>query len=346
MSMALSTAEIPRLVEELTGRAPPASRSAAEWEAAYGRVIEALVSAKDFPEPGRKSSRPPKAILDEIVRRAMNPEKATQRSALSRALLARLEKMTELDERIFCLRQLAVIGGDESVSAIAELLHDADGTVRQYALGALECNPSPAAGRALVEALRGAGEPAWRVAILHALGRRREAAAEPALAERTADRDDDVACAATMALANLGVAVPEEALPAASPLRFPARGSVRFHATLLRAERLAQRGDREAARAAYAQVFATAKAAHLRAGALSGLVRTAPDQAIPHILEALRSAEAELQAHAARLAVEIPGKDATKQFLAVLPQLPAPAQAMLSESLAERSQAAPETPKP
>jgi hypothetical protein len=121
---------------------------------------------------------------------------------------------------------------------------------------------------------------------------------------------------------------------------------VQLHATLLRAERLAQRGDREAARTAYAKVFTTAKAAHLRAGALAGLVRTAPEQAVPRILEALRSADRELQAHAARLAAEIPGKDATKQFLAALPQLPAPAQAMLSESLAERSQAAPETPKP
>ncbi|MCR4415801.1 MAG: hypothetical protein NUV77_25585, partial [Thermoguttaceae bacterium] len=226
MHSAIATAEIPRLVEELTGRAPPASRSAAEWEAAYARVIDALASAKDFPEPGRKSPRSPKAILDEIVRRAMHPEKATQRTALSRALLARLQKTTQLNERIFCLRQLTVIGGDESVGPIAELLHDADATVRQYALGALECNPSPAAGRALVEALRGAGEPAWRVAILHALGRRREAAAEPALAERTADRDDDVACAAVMALANLGAAVPEEGFASAPPQRSPARASV------------------------------------------------------------------------------------------------------------------------
>ncbi len=345
MQNAHTSAEVPRLVEELTGRAPPAARSAADWEAAYGQVLDAMISAKDFPEPGRKSPRSPKAVLDEIVRRAMSPQKAAQRAALARAMLDRLEKGGPLNERIFYLRQLAVIGGDESVGPIARLLGDPDSTVRQYALGALEGNPSAAAGRALVEALRSAGEPGWRIAVIHALGRRREAAAEDALGELTADRDDDVASAAATALGYLGAAVPERALAAAKSQRSEKRDAAFTHAALLRAERLAQRGDNEAARAAYAGVFATAKASQLRAGALSGLVLTGPEQAVPHVIEALRSGDAELEAHAARLVVEIPGNEAVRKFAAAMPQLPAPVQAMLSEALAERDEAAAKPPK-
>ncbi len=322
------------MIEELTGRAPPATRSPAEWESAYGQVIHALISAREYAVPGQKRSSG-LVVLDQIVRRALNPEKAVQRVALVRALVVRLEKSRDLNHRVFCLRQLAVLGTDECVDVLARLLADPDATLRQYALAALESNPSPAAGRVLAAALHDSRDPAWRVAIVQALGRRRQPSAERVLGESAADRNPSVAAAAVLALANLGAPVPGPAAPEPAGRPGDELPAARVHATLLRAERLAERGDPRAARNLYLQVFQTAKASHVRCGALSGLVRCSPAEAIPQVLEALSASDAVLQAHAARLAATIPGKEAAMRFRAALPQLPPQAQQLLSEALSE-----------
>lgn len=323
-------ADVQRLIEELTGRAPPATRNAAEWETAYGLVVDALISARDYPMPGRKPT-PALVLLDQLVRRALNPEKAVQQAALVRVLLARLEKSRDLNQRVFCLRQLAVLGTEEPVGVLARLLADPDSTIRQYALGALESNPSPAAGRALAAALSDSRDPSWRVAIIHALGRRRQTSAERVLSELAADRHPSVAAAAVLALANLGAAagpLPGEHKPPGQEL-----SDALIHGKLLRAERLLEQGELRAARKLYLQVFQTAQAAHLRCGALSGVVRCGPAEALPHVLEALEGSDAVLQAHAARLAGTIPGREAAARFRAALPRLPAQAQQWLSEAL-------------
>ncbi len=324
-------AEVQRLIEELTGQAPPATRSAAEWEAAYGQVIDVLMSAKEYPLPGGKRTSG-MVVLDQIVRRAMNPEKAVQRAALVRAMLARLEKSRDLNQRVYCLRELAVLGTDESVDVLARLLADADSTIRQYALAALESNPSLAAGRALAAALHDTRDPQWRIALIQALGRRRQTSAERVLAELAGDPQGPVAAAALLALGNLGsAALPSAAEP--SPPRSEEIASARTHAALLRAERLAEQGNLPAARGVYLHVFQTAQASHLRCGALSGLVRCSPAEAVPQVLEALAGSDAVLQAHAARLAGMIRGKEAASRFRAALPRLPARAQELLSEAL-------------
>lgn len=325
-------AEVQRLIEELTGQAPPATRSPAEWETAYGRVIDVLMPAKEYPLPGGKRTSG-MVVLDQIVRRALNPEKAAQRAALVRALLVRLEKSRDLNQRVYCLRELAVLGTEESVDVLARLLGDADTTIRQYALAALESNPSPGAGRALAAALHGTRDPAGRVALVQALGRRRQENAQRVLVELAGDPQESVAAAALLALGNLGSAA---AVTSAS--RPPARpgeeiGAARDHAALLCAERLAERGDLPAARSLYLRVFHSAQASHLRCGALSGLVRCGPAEAVPHVLEALAGSDAVLQAHAARLAGTIPGKEAASRFRAALPRLPARVQELLSEAL-------------
>lgn len=327
--------EVQRLIEELTGQAPPATRSPAEWETAYGRVIDVLMSAKEYPLPGGKRASG-MVVLDQIVRRALNPEKAAQRAALVRALLVRLEKSRDLNQRVYCLRQLAVLGAEESVELLARLLGDAESTIRQYALAALESNPSPAAGRALAAALDGTRDPAWRLALVQVLGRRRQTHAERVLGELAGDPQESVAVAALMALANLGSAAGLPSVAGPSPRGGQEMALARNHAALLCAERLAERGDQPAARNLYLRVFQSAEPSHLRCGALSGLVRCSPAEAVPHLLEALSGSDAVLQAHAARLAGTIGGKEAASRFRAALPRLPARAQELLSEALSAR----------
>jgi HEAT repeat protein len=319
-----------RLIQELTGRAKPVERTPQELEAAYAQAVEKLISASEWPEV--KGS--PKLLLEEIVEHAGRPGAEPQRAALVRAILAHLARTEQVNERIFLLRQLALVGRGESVTVLAGLLKDDNPTVRQYALHALERNPAPEAGQAVLAILDKAQQTDWRVAVVNALGSRREQAAVGPLAKLLDEQDENLAEAAIMALGNIATPAAAKALAAAKlpeKLR-PALGRAR----LLCAERFLARGEKDAASALYQDVYAQAKDPLLRMAALRGLVLSKPADALPLVLEALRSDRPRVQAQAARLTLDLPGPEATKALLEALPKLPPSAQALLLEALAER----------
>jgi HEAT repeat protein len=321
-----------RLIQELTGRAEPTKRTPNELEAAYLRAIEKLISASEW--PGTKGS--PKLLLEEIVEHAGRPGAEPQRAALVRAMLAYLERADEVNERIFLLRQLALVGRRESAAALAWLLKDDNPAVREYALHALQKNPSPEAARAILAILDQAEKADWRVAVINALGSRREEAAVGALAKLLDEQDQNVAEAAIMALGNIATPAAAHALAAATA-KVPQKLRPELaKARLLCGERLLARGEKDAASAVCRDIYAQQKDSLLRMAALRGLVLSKPEEALPLLLDALRSDQPRVQAQAARLTLDLPGPEAAKALLEALPKLPPAAQALLLEALAER----------
>jgi len=320
-----------RLVEELTGRAEPVERTPKELEAAYLQAVEKLISAAEW--PGMKGS--PKLLLEEVVEYAGRPGAEPQRAALVRAMLAYLARTDQVNQRIFLLRQCALVGRGESVAALAGLLKDDNPAVRQYALHALERNPSPEAGQAVLASLDKAEPADWRVAVINALGSRREKAAVGALAKLLDPQDENAAEAAIMAMGNIATPEAAQALAAAAKLPEKLRPVV-ARARLLCAERLLARGEKDAAHALYQDVYARDKDPLLRVAALRGLVLSRPAEALPLVLDALRSDQPRVQAQAARLTLDLPGPEVTKALREALPKLPRLAQARLLEALAER----------
>jgi len=311
-----------------------------DLEAKYREIIKTHLAAPAMPRPDKGTRREePKSQLEQIIVQSAAPGRESQRLAMVRAMLVHLEMSDRLNDRVFLLRQLAVVGREEAVRPLAQLVKTADHpVVREYALGALERNSAPSASRALVEALREAKEPEGRIAIAGALGRRRRSDGPESVALAALLRDSDlkVAAAAAMALGSIGTprdveSLLDEARKARKEL-LPAL----HEAILVGAERLCERGQKDAALAAYREVRAAAANPLVKMSALRGMVLSKPGEAVPAVIEALKSDDPETQAWAARLAVDIPGGEATEAFRVALPQLAASARAFLSDALAER----------
>jgi len=265
------------LIRELAAQTPPAARTPEEWEKLYGRLLRTLLSASMYPDPASADRpRPPKMILEEIIVSAGAPGRESQRTALVRAMLAVLQSSDRLNDRIFLVRQLAVVGREEAVVPLARLLTDPEPALRQYALGALESNTSAAAAHAMVAALEKAEEPAWRVAVIHALGRRREKSAAALLARQLDNRDAEIAGAAAMALGRIATAEAAAALASAAKTAPQTRQAVLLHARLLCADRMVARGEKDAACAIFKELHDATQDPLLKTSALRGMGQSKP----------------------------------------------------------------------
>jgi hypothetical protein len=130
-----------------------------------GLVVNEVLSAASWPEV--KGS--PWLVIDEIAHRTLARGAEARRGALAKALRERWKEAAGLSERVFLLRQLALVGEESSAPFLAGLLEEDDPVVREYALRALADNPSAAAGRAVVDAFEKGGPTAWRLSLANAL---------------------------------------------------------------------------------------------------------------------------------------------------------------------------------
>jgi HEAT repeat protein len=161
------------------------------------------------------------------------------------ARLAVLASDAGLQEKAQACHELAVVGGPESVPALAQLLdheHLAD-----YARSGLEAIAHPSAGEALRASLRTLQGRNLAGAI-NSLGVRRDTASVPELTRLTLDPNPLVAEAAINSLGMIGTAGATQTLlkmvqSGPEGLRVPAT-----HAALVAAEHMSRSGQQDAAR--------------------------------------------------------------------------------------------------
>jgi HEAT repeat protein len=161
------------------------------------------------------------------------------------ARLAVLASDAGLQEKAQACHELAVVGGPESVPALANLLdheHLAD-----YARSGLEAIAHPSAAEALRASLRTLQGRNLAGAI-NSLGVRRDTASVPELTRLTLDPNPQVAEAAINSLGMIGTAGATQTLlkmvqSGPERLRVPAT-----HAALVAAEQMSRSGQHEAAR--------------------------------------------------------------------------------------------------
>lgn len=324
-------ADVSQLIKELSGHGPAVARTEAQLQEAYQRVIEATL-------PGAKN---PDEILEPIVVRAGAPGAEPHRRALVQAMLAWLLKTDSPNQRVFLLNQLGLLGQEESVPVLAGLLKQEPAWLRQYALAALERNPSAAAGKALADALRDAKESRWCQSVIHALGRRREPVAVETLHALARSTDLPIAEAAAMALGNIATAEAAAALCELAPAAPAGLQPAIVRALLLCADRLCvERKPQDAARL-YRLVRTQAKEPFLRMAALRGLARSDPQEALPLVMETLQKGDAESQAQAIRLLVEMPEYGSSEAALALAAKLPASVRPLMAEALFDAARRGP-----
>ncbi len=270
------------------------------------------------------------AIDREVIRAMSSPE---SRAACATRLAALLEAdgTTPAARQYICL-QLRQVGTAEQVPLLGRLLVQPE--TSQMARYALQAIPGEAAIAALRDGLNRLDGP-LQIGVIQSLAARGDEGSVTELVQLADSADPAVSAAAVRALGDIGGQAATQYL-AASAARAGAATPRDLAASLLKcAARLADAGEREAARAIYAQLSAVEQPAGTRRAALSALLDLAGDQMPVTILAWLASDDRQQrQVAAARM-----GRltDDQLQRLATRPEdLPDAAHAALLELLAMR----------
>jgi len=258
------------------------------------------------------------------------------RNQLEAGLAGLLAGDATVEGRRFACQQLAVIGGEASVPALAGLL--AKEETAGLAAAALAQNPSPQAGAALRAALGSTSGPS-RAHLALALGTRRDSEAVQALGDLTAGTNAAVAEAAIIALGKIGTPPAQATLAALRKSSPPALRRAVAEASLTVAEAAAAQGDLTLAAAIYTEFLAAGQPDDLRRGALSGLLRTDADGGEKRMLEVLGGSDAALKPVAIAALPDLKSPGASRAFAAVLPKLEPGDQVLLVQALAQRADA-------
>jgi len=240
-------------------------------------------------------------------------------------------------EKTDACRQLAVIGGKDSIAPLAALLSDEK--LSHMARYGLEPNPNPAVDEAFRDALgKLKGRPL--VGVIGSIGVRRDAKAVPALAKLLHNADRDVAQAASRALGSIGTSDAANALTRAMIADSLSFNTLARQEGLLRcAERLAADGKKSEAIGIYDHLRGLPAAHQVRGGAVRGAILTRGKDGVALLREYLRSKDYIMFSAAVQAAQEMEGAEVTKALTNGLKGLPADNQILIILAMGKRGDA-------
>jgi len=316
------------------GAAPSPEEAALEAE--YGRRLDAWM-----PGMGHEilvERQESQQALERLCHELGAPGESNRRAALCRAMIARLGPPTPLPARVWMLRKLEPLSHEESVPVLVSLLSDDEPLVRETARRALQNNPAEAAAKALRTELARATDVERKVALINALGARRDGASVPMLVPLARSGPDPAALAAIAALADIGT---PEAIDAVLALRehpLPQLHDAVADASLRCAERLVAAGQSARAVGVYEACFATQDPT-ARIAALRGLLVAQGEQVLPRLLQLVAGDDPQMRAVAAGYAMELTGENVTQRLAAAAAESSPEVQVMLLDVLAARGDA-------
>lgn len=231
------------------------------------------VPADDFSELMKYEYGDDQACLlaiERLVEDSMND--AAQRSAMATKLL---DVMTDPAATPAAKQHAAIFlrmcGTDAEVPALAKML--GEGRVGEFARQALERIPSPAAGRALCDALEKLQGPAL-VAVINSVANRHDREAVGRLIALTAAEDPKVAAAAVHSLGRIGG---DEATACLGGMAAANSDAATAQAYLSCGTLALEAGDKKAAAAVFATLADAKYPAPVRRGALVGELAVSDD---------------------------------------------------------------------
>ena len=255
------------------------------------------------------------------------------RDHLADGLAKILETDAAYDAKQFACRQLALIGSERHIPALAKNLTDEH--TSHIALYALIHIPGPQVDKALLEALENASGRA-RTGIITALGERGTNSAVDKLTELLGSADTYAASESARALGRIATDKAAKSLEKAFAGQTGADPIVTADAFLTCADRIFARGDKDLAVSIYRKVYMSRSKSFIRAAALKGLADSLEDQALPFVVEALGGQDGKLRTMAAQLARQMPGNQVTETLAGRIQKLPPKSQQLLLTALGFR----------
>lgn len=312
------------LVQEFMGLAKAKARTPAVLRADYARAVKYLLARR---ASTGSSSRVRQAAdnLERMCLRAGRPGAEADRAALCEVLLGYLTSATPQPTRLLVLDVLGHIGGAESAGVLGRCLSHKDPQVRESARRALAGNRSGEAVRQIYRSLDSAIDAKWKVALINALGFRREASAIDRLGKLLKDRDEPVALAAAAALARIGG---DEAIDALNTVRADAPRAlwtVVSDALLACADREMAAGDAVTALNIYRKSYEnTTKPTPVRVAAFRRLAKMLGEKATPMVMNLLTGNDPVMAPVAMEAARSLPGEAVTKALADLVAQTSPP----------------------
>lgn len=244
------------------------------------------------------------------------------------------EADASLQSRARACQQLSLIGTPKAVSALAPFLSDP--RLSQYARDALEAIADASADDALREALNKVQGPLL-IGVVNSLGIRGDVRAVPNLAQLVRDPSRGAAAEALLALARIKGSEAESVVRESFTTGPKELRAAAAEACLLRAEAALKEGKLKSAASLYDLVRQADTPSPLRLASTRGaLLSRSPDEAVPLLLEQLKSEQAEVRDIALRASREIPDKAITRALADALGNVGAGLQPALIRVLADR----------
>jgi HEAT repeat protein len=257
---------------------------------------------------------------------------ATVRTDLEARLIAVLQgAATDLAKDYAC-RQLALVGSDASVPALAALLPNP--RLSPMARYALEGLGSPAAATALRDAMDKT-EGRQKVGVVISLGRLADAEAAAPIAALLATENAELREVALVALGRIGTVPAAEALREFAGRAPEALRGALVDAELDAAESLCQRGLYATA-IAICESLQASDSERVRAAAFRGLLAAKPAESLTMTLAGLAAEEPWKQAVAADCLMQFQRPEELSAIAAAVPNLPTPGKIATFVSLKDR----------
>lgn len=298
-------------------------------------ALTCISSAQQTPDPFEElkswqfgKSRETLFRIEEIIRST----KPDGYAGIERKLIAALKSPdTAKDAKRYICRWLGIVGSQECVPAVAELLTDPD--LSHPARMALEPMNNPLAGAALRDALSKV-DGKLLAGVISSLGVRRDAQSVPILKRFLPNPDPIIAEAAILALGQIGNEESADALESFKPSQNLERA--RERALITAASRLAEAGLKTRASAIYKKLFDSAQSPATRMSAVNGLANTLPrNEAVIFLLARLQDQDEKIRASALSAYRQCPDLSVKNGVAEKLPQLSADAQLLLLGILAD-----------
>ena len=209
-------------LKQLTGKSQD-KINPAQYEAIYADAFDFLINKISETKGDQRYKF--QIMMQDICAHASRPDAEKQRLTMSKALVQKLEKDgIEPEIRNWIILQIERSGKDEVLDTLQKCLGAKDINERNYAIGALEKNPSVKATDILLTALAKTNDDIYTAGLISALGNRKDAKALKALSGQLDSSNKTVFSAAVTALVKLGTPDSIQAirnkLSAAKPLNY------------------------------------------------------------------------------------------------------------------------------
>jgi HEAT repeat protein len=276
-------------------------------------------------------SREPLTELSDIVRSAYDSPDDLKR--IEKRLLELLRSDATLACKQFICRKLSIIGTEEAVPALSEMLTDPK--TSDMARYALERIPGSAVDKVLRDAL-GITSGRVKVGIISSLGERGDKKAVRELGKLLSDTDKEIVLAAISALGKIGGGKAARELRKAGPTVGTELHLPWADAYLMCADKFLAGGNTRRAMQIYRRMYATDEPVSIRAAALRGIITAEPESAVEGVVDVLKGDDSQMQAVVIGLLGEIAGTEMIKAVTTEMPNLSVAGQVQVLLALAGR----------